>query len=236
MPPDIHPRSIPDVVLIMGTDAAGKDHVANIVAKMITEAGGAVEKRKRFLTGKVTRKASSTDKHPFELYLERVFLLLHPSLGFLLPTALNLLLKYDLNSFSRPDKKLIIVGHNCLRGLAFHWGHACAGTDQIRVPPGLQATLARMRSLAGLHPLVLDVDDRIRKARIRTRLALGEADYFDRYMAENSARAERIEAVLVWLTLEYLNGQLIENNDLSEVELRKHIAAGFVGVKEGTVP
>lgn len=219
--------TIPDIVLIIGTDAAGKDHIANIVAKMISEAGGSVEKRKRFLSGKVTREASSTNKSKVDLFLERSFLRLYPYLGKLLPLALDIVLKRDLNHFKYPGEKLVVVGHNCLRGLAFHWGHRHDGTGQIRMPSGLQATLKKMRSLKGLHVLVLDVDDEVRKKRIEQRAALGEADYFDLYMAENSERSERIESVLVWLTQEYLNGQLIENNDLAETDIRSLLQEGF---------
>lgn len=220
-------KNIPDVVLIIGTDAAGKDHVANIVAEMISESGGVVEKRKRFLSGRVTREASSTNKSPVELILEKIFLRLYPYLGNLLPNVLNVLLKRDLDKFRQPDKKLIIVGHNCLRGLAFHWGHRSTGTERIRVPEGLQATLGRMRSLAGFYSLVLGVDDQVREARIRARYVHGEADYFDRYMVDDPERSRQIDGVLVWLTQKYLNGQFIENNDLSEADLRMRIREGF---------
>ena len=52
--------------------------------------------------------------------------------------------------------------------------------------------------------MVLKVEDKICKKRITRREQEGEVDYFDQYMAADSARSERIEAFLVWLTLTFL--------------------------------
>lgn len=220
-------EQIPDIILIVGTDASGKDHVANILEKIIREAGGEVERRKRYLCGEITRERSSVKKTEIELFLERCFLGLFPFLGFLLPFLLKILLQHDLSKFSRPDKKLVVVGHNCLRGMAFYWGHRFISPEQIRISGSLQKTLIQMQSIRGFHTLVLDIDDQIRKRRIERREALGEADNFDRYMADKSEQSERIESCLVWLSRKYLNGSLIENNDLTEEQLRTIILASF---------
>lgn len=223
---------IPDITLIIGTDASGKDHVADIVEQMIGEAGYAVEKRKSFLSGKTTRDVSSTDKHSLQLLSEKMFIWLYPFIGFLLPSLLNLLLKMDLKKLKRSDKKVIVVSHNCLRLLAFHWGNRYADTAQIPLSASVQTTLADMRSVTGLHTLILDVDDYVRKERIHKRSAQGESDYFDRYMAEDGKRSERIEEILVWLSQHHLDGVLIENNDLSDRELRQRIAASFAAKEQ----
>lgn len=217
----------PDITLIIGTDASGKDHVANILANMIKEKGGSYEKRKRFLTGKVTTRTSSSGKSGFELFLEKAFISLYPYFSILLPPMLNLLLQKDLAKFKQSDKKLIIIGHNCLRGLAFHWGHRYKNTSTIPVSEGLRKNLQKMCNLTGLHTIVLDVDDHIRRERIIERQSCGEADNFDMYMAANSTRSERIESCLVWLAEKHLRGQLIENNDLPEEELRRLLLSGF---------
>lgn len=220
-------ESIPEITLILGTDAAGKDHVANILTRMIAEKGGDVEKRQRFLCGKVTTASSSVGKSYFELLLELMFLALYPYLGLPLLTMLTYLLKRDCLRFKQSPKKLVIVGHNCLRGLAFHWGRKLRKGEEITVPPALSSALAEMSAIPGFHVVVLDVDDEIRQKRIRHRAKHGEADNFDRYMARDSLRSEGIESTLVWLAREYLNGQLIENNDLPEQELRRLLFQGF---------
>lgn len=222
-------ETIPNTTLIIGTDAAGKDHVANILATMISEEGGTFEKRKRYLTGKLTRENTSTAKSNFELFLEKGFVNLYPYFGFLLPRLTTQLLQHDINKFRQSDKKLIIIGHNCLRGLAFHWGQRYTDNTRLPVFAALEKTLGTMRRLPGLHTIVLDVDDEIRKKRIGQRRERGEADIFDEYMAADSQRSERIESVLVWLARTYLGGQLIVNNDLPENELRRLLLRGFSG-------
>lgn len=220
---------VPSTILIVGTDASGKDHVANVAAVMIGSMGGAVEKRKRYLNGRRTSSESSAAKSSFELLLEKGFLVLYPLFSFLMPWCMNMLLKRDLDRVRIPDKNCIVIGHNCLRGLAFYWGHRYTKTEQIKMSPAIQSTLARMNSLHDLHTIVLDVEDTIRKERIAKREIQGEADHFDRYMAENGQLSERIERFLVWLSVNYLGATLIENNNLSDGELRAAIIAGITG-------
>lgn len=220
-------EDIPNVLLILGTDAAGKDHVAGIIEQMIIDTGLPVEKRKRYLSGKVTREKSSTGKSRVELFLEKCFILLLPYLGFLLPWVLHQMLRHDIKKYRPNSKKVVVVGHNCLRGLALYWGVRYPETDSIPIPPALVETLRGMRNLDGFHTLVLDVEDSVRQERISRREENGEADNFDRFMAEDAQRAERIEEILVKLSREYLGAQLIKNNDLPEQELRRLIADGF---------
>lgn len=227
MTPDREIPEVPSTILIVGTDASGKDHVANVLTGMIQGMGSTVEKRKRYLNGRRTSKKSSAGKVGFELFLEKSFLALYPFFSFLMPWCMNLLLKRDLARFAVPDETRIVIGHNCLRGLAFYWGHRYSTTEQIKVPPAIESSLAGMNALPGLHTIVLDVEDAIRKERIEKRELQGEADNFDRYMAENEERSERIEHFLVWLTVTYLGATLIENNNLSDEELRTIAAAGF---------
>ncbi|WP_028586080.1 P-loop NTPase family protein [Desulfogranum mediterraneum] len=222
-----HHHTIPELILIVGTDAAGKDHLARIVEEMILEAGYPVEKRKRLLCGKLTREHSSSAKSWFELCLEKAFIRCFPSARRWLPWLLTLLLRRDIRRFSHPQKKVVIVGHNYLRGLALSWGHPAHSQWPRHISPLLEQTLAEMRALPGFHAIVLDVDDAIRKKRISRRLALGEADNFDCYMAEDRERSERIEEILVQLVKDHLGGQLIRNNDLTEKELRTLLSQGF---------
>ena len=62
MTSNIQPKEIPDVILLVGTDASGKDHIANLLVEMIEEAGGQVEKRKQYLTGKHAQEESGSHK------------------------------------------------------------------------------------------------------------------------------------------------------------------------------
>lgn len=218
--------AIPPTTLILGTDAAGKDHVANIVCDMIAEAGGVAQKRKHFLTGKATRAASSTGKGSLSLLAEKSFLALYPALFCLLPLGLTWLLRFDVAVFRQPQERLVIIGHNCLRGLAFHYGQRHGSPHEAVLPKRLVQALAALRCLPGLHTIVLDVDDTVRQARITRRRDLGQVDNFDLYMAGDSVRSERIEAMLVWLCGRHLNAQLIVNNDCSEEQLRALIVAG----------
>lgn len=225
---ELHPKHFPDIILLLGTDASGKDFVANVLEQMIREAGGEVEKRQRFLSGRVTTATSSEGKGIFDTLQEKAFLLILARLGPLLPFLLGLVIRWDLRRLRTPAAaKLVVVGHSAVRALAFHLGHRVRSAAEIRLPAFLVATLTRMREQAGLHVIVLDVEDRVRKKRIAARLEKGSEDTLDRYMHSDSERSECIEDCLVHLAVNYLNAGLIENNDLAEAELRERILSGF---------
>ncbi|MBM9606060.1 hypothetical protein [Desulfopila inferna] len=217
------PEDIPDIILIVGIDAAGKDHLAKIAQRLIRERGGCAEKRKNLLSGSKAAENTSGAKTALVLFLERAFLVLLPFFGFLLPRILTVLLQRDLRKFKTPGEKLIIIGHRYLRGLAIYWALRYPRKDLIPLPQGLTATLAEMRTIPSFHTIVLSVDQIIRKRRITKRRTLGEADVFDRYMEENPEVAKHTEDILVWLTRQFLGAQLIVNNDLPEEELRRLI-------------
>lgn len=228
MKPSTYPWDIPDVILLIGTDASGKDHVANVLINLIRESGGEVEKRQRFFSGKATNAVSSENKGRFDTFQEKAFLGLFKYLGFLMPLILSMVIVWDLRRFRLPDdKKLVLVGHNCLRGLAFHLAHVFSSIDQIRLPWYLKRTLEKLQSTTNVHVIVLDVEDYIRKQRIAERMSRGTEDEFDRYMHRDGERSEHIEACLVHLARQYLDGKLIENNDLSADELQRILQGGF---------
>jgi thymidylate kinase len=214
-------HSFPRTILIVGTDASGKDHIANIIEKSLHESGQATERRKRFLCGKITRERSSTGKNSLELFGERCFLFLFPWFSALFTRAIIWILEKDLRNYLSGEKTVIVVGHNCLRGLAFLWGTAYEKFEEVPIPPRLIRLLDKMRSIPDLCTFVLDVEDDLRKKRIVQREQSGEIDHFDRYMAADGNRSEQIERFLVHLTRTYLDGHLIENNDLSEQEIQE---------------
>ncbi len=228
MKPKNYPWDIPDVILLLGTDASGKDYVATVLTDMIREAGGDVEKRQRFLSGKAYRATSSSRKDFLDTLQEKTFLLLFRRLGFLLPLLVSLIIFWDYRRFRLPgEKKLVVVGHNGLRALAFYLGHRFSSVEQIRIPWYLTSAFNKMKSATHAHIIVLDVDDHIRKKRINARLSAGSEDTFDRYMHSDSERSERIEACLVHIALKYLDGRLLENNDLTDDTLREMMHNGF---------
>jgi hypothetical protein len=228
MKPKNYPWDIPDAILLLGTDASGKDYVANVLTDLIREAGGEVEKRQRFFGGKTISAASSEDKGFFDTLQEKTFLLLFQRLGFLMPLLVSLIIFWDSRRFRLPvEKKLVVVGHNALRALAFHLGHRFDSAEQIRLPWYLIRALNTMKRATHAHIIVLDVDDHIRKKRIAARLSEGSEDTFDRYMHSDSERSERIEACLVQLVLKYLDGRLLENNDLPDDTLKEMMHDAF---------
>lgn len=229
MKPKHFPWEYPDVILVLGTDAAGKDHVANLLVEMIRESGGEVEKRKRYFSGETTEAASSENKSLFDTLQEKAFLLLFERLGFMLPFLMGSVIRWDLKRYQPPayERKLVVVGHNALRALAFHMGQRFWDSSHQKLPWHLRSALSKMKNGTGAHVIVLDVEDHVRKARIDARLASGSEDTFDRYMHSDGERSERIEACLVHLARTQLGATLIENNDLSTEELRTVLMADF---------
>lgn len=221
----------PSVILVIGTDASGKDHVANLLVKMIEEKGLEVEKRKRFLSGKVTRAATSEGKNRVETLMEKSFLTLYPWLGPLLPLSLDLVNKLDLFFFKKPEKTLVIVGHNGLRGLAFYLSKQAGNSGKVKVPGYIGRTLKKFVTKHRVHTIILDVEDSTRKRRIRERVRRGTNDQFDNYMLQDGQRSEIIESCLVEIVTHYLDGTLIKNDDLPEQELRKQILTSFANSK-----
>lgn len=219
--------AIPDVILVIGTDASGKDHVANLVVRMLEEQGETVEKRKRFLSGKVTKEATSEGKSRVETFLEKSFLTLYPHLGPILPVTLNMINKLDLLLFRKPEKKLVVVGHNGLRGLAFYLSKKVHPVKGLQIPAYIAFTLKKFVLNHHVHTIILDVEDSTRKQRIQERVARGADDQFDNYMLQDGQRSELIESCLVDMVTKHLNGTLIKNDDLSEQELRKQILSNF---------
>lgn len=222
-----HPHTIPDVVLILGTDAAGKDHVANILADMIHEVGGEVQKRRGFLSGSPSRTKDSTKKSLWQHAQELVFLSLYARVGPLLPLAVCGVARLDAMRFKEPERKLIVVGHHGLRALAFYLGDKPERRAALALSGCLENAFQAMRERTNLHTIVIDIHHDVRKQRLTARGATGDQDFFDRYMLKHVGLGERIEASLVNLAQKYLDATLITNNDLSEQEIRAKLAHSF---------
>lgn len=217
----------PDVLLILGTDASGKNHIANIVCDILENAGYSVEKREGSLCAKPTDAMSSEDKSRLRLLKEQLFITGFRYIRFLVPIVAWGLMKKELLTFRKSDKKVIVISHTPIRVLAFYLGHIYMREKDVKMPGYLDTLLKSILPATGVRTIVLDIDDDIRKARVALRVKSGKVDYFDQYMAKHAHLSERIESFLVWLAKTYLNAVLIENNDPDEKELIQRITAAF---------
>jgi hypothetical protein len=209
--------AFPETLVILGTDAAGKNHVAEVVARMLTRSGRRVEIREGWFSK--TASADKAEKGALSLFQEQLFLSTFGINRYLIPSLITLLIRRDLRRFKQPDHPLIVVSHTGLRILAFYLGHRFRRLDDIRIPAFLDLALRAILPVTRAEAIVLDIEDHIRRQRIARRTSGGDVDPFDRYMARDSARSERIENIMVWLGRTYLNAVKIENNDLDEAEL-----------------
>lgn len=214
----------PPVLLILGTDAAGKDHVAEFLIRRWRAAGHRVEKR----TGKLAAPAadarsSSERKGRWGRFQERVFLGLFPLLRPVLLAVARLLLARDRRRFRPSTLPLVVVSHTGLRLLALVLGQHREGWAALARSPVLERTLRAMPP-PGTLVVVLDVAPATRHRRITARIQSGTVDPFDRYMLADLDRAEHIEHCLVELATRYLNAALIENDDLDEEALERELA------------
>ncbi|MBK8754753.1 MAG: hypothetical protein IPL99_25325 [Candidatus Competibacteraceae bacterium] len=209
----------PPVLLILGTDAAGKDYVAEFLIRHWQAAGYAVEKRAgRFSAAAVDDRSSSERKGRWGRFQEQVFLNLFPLLRPLLPVVARRLLARDRRRFRPSAVPLVVVSHTALRLLVLVLGQRREGVDALTRRPALERALRAARP-PGTTVVALDVAPATRRRRIAARIRSGAVDPFDRYMLADLDRAERIEHCLVELATRYLNATVIANDDLDEASL-----------------
>jgi hypothetical protein len=219
----------PPVLVILGVDGSGKNHVANVIEQMLTEAGYGVEKRAGGFSSPPTQAMTSEDKGRLALLTERIFLWSFPLLKTWMPYIATVWLRRDLARFKGSHSPILVVSHSALRLVAFYLGHVTDTVEYPRVPRSLDRVLRTIIPRTRAKVIVLDIDNQIRQQRVAQRLASGTADYLDRYMAqpEHQELSERIEACLVVLAKHYLDAVVIENNDLSRAELIHQIQNAF---------
>lgn len=199
----------PLVVLVLGTDASGKDYVAELMRAVLAGRGLILEKRRGWFSAQACDRPSSEDKHPFRLILERLFLLFHPILRGVLPPSLAWAIDADRVMFRLARRAdVLVVSHTPLRLLAFDLGH---GRDR-GAPRSVVRALAALRAVVDLRTLVLDTDTEVRARRIRDRNTQGRADHFDRYMAAHPDRSENVAQALLRLARTHLDATVIQNN------------------------
>lgn len=211
----------PSVLLILGTDAAGKDYVADFLVRRWQARGHLLEKRAGAFAGAaVDARSSSARKGRWGRFQERVFLTLFPLVRPLTPYLAQKLLARDQQRFRPADRPLVVVSHTALRLLAFAYGPIIPPPLSPALGQALHALQATTRATA----IVLDIDPAIRQQRIAARVRQGTVDPFDQYMQADVERAERIERYLVTLAIEYLQAGVIENNHLTDDALEMALA------------
>lgn len=219
--------SFPPLLLVLGTDLAGKDHFANVVTDAYEAAGTTVERRRGAFRARPDRRRSSEEKSRLNLWLEWAFLATLPLHCRLLPYLLAWLILLDLRFFRQPDRgAVIVVSHTAIRLLAFAFGHLYAKVEDIRMPAFVGKALRSIVPATGARTVVLDIEHRVRAARLAARVGRGTLDHFDRYMGKDPVRSERIEHFLVWLATTYLQAVCVQNNNASDAELLSFLRDG----------
>lgn len=209
----------PKLVLILGTDASGKDHVARLVLAHLQEAGAFLEKRRGWLSAPACAAETSEHKGPGRLFSERLFLRIHPLIAWALPPALTLCILADVLVYRFLRRKpVMVVSHTALRLLAFHMGH----DDAFRMPAHLGKALATLRGL-GLQTLFVTTERHVRLGRIHDRIRRDKVDHFDLYMARRPRHGERVTDALERIAVEHLQAWTIRNDAHGD----EHIAAAL---------
>ena len=211
---------LPPVLLILGTDLAGKDHFANVLTDAAAAAGVFVERRRGLLSARPDHRRTSEGKGLLNLWMEWTFLFTLPLHCRFLPYLVTLLIWIDTKWFRPPaGGSLLVVSHTPIRLLAFALGHLFDTIEEIKVPVVAEKALRAVVRETKAQTVVLDIHHDIRMERLQLRSQRGTGDYFDRYMSDDPIRSERIESFLVFISVTYLGAVRIENNNLTDVEL-----------------
>lgn len=208
-------------ILILGTDAAGKNYLGQLIFKHIRAANMPCAFRERKLSGR-DNGGVEKEKSALGHLAEWLFVSSYPLLKPLMPCMVNLLLRLDLARAKTQSDAQIIVSHTALRLAAFDLGHKVNSASELQLPATTQALLRQLKQRLDGDVIVLDIAHATRLKRVRAR---GESsDPFDRYLAARPDLSERIEACMVQLACNYLDASLIENDDLSESDLLAAVA------------
>lgn len=203
-------------ILILGTDAAGKNYLGQLLFQKIRATGMPCAFRERRLSA-ADNGGEEKDKSAISHLAERVFISAYPLLSPILPYVVNGLITLDLALLKATHHSQIIVSHNALRLAAFNLGHKYQNEDDLVVPSATERLLKQLKSALNGDVVVLDVSHETRLKRVKKR---GESsDAFDDYLTTRPELSERIEAYMIHLACTYLDASLIENNDLEEHEL-----------------
>jgi len=216
---DIGVHEVPHTILLLGTDASGKNHVARLIQRNLEAMNCDLVVREGWLCGAIATANHHGDKGGLSLLAERCFILLFPLIKWVLPLGMAVLLRWDAWRFKRSKQKTLVVSHNALRILAFYLGQNSRYLKSKTLPKWLEQAICCIQRVSNAMVIVLDVEDHTRQQRIQHRLNEGSIDPFDQFMANDSERSEQIEACLVHIATHYYQAHLIENNDLDDEAL-----------------
>ncbi len=209
-------------LVVLGIDASGKNHVANVAAEVLAEAGVTVHKRSAWLSARPRDVLTSEDKSAVRHALEWLFIRAYPLHRRFLPRVVDLAIHADLALARRRqhDPNAILISHTPLRVLAFHLGHGAT------MPNYLARSLERVGAAVGQRTLVLDISHDVRLRRVAERASRGRRDPVDRYLTlpRNAELSERIEATLAHLAVTYFGATVVHNDDLDDEALAKILA------------
>lgn len=204
----------PRTILLLGTDAAGKNHVAEVWARRLAEHGLDPVVQEGWLAASPEEAGEDEEKSRLAHLAEGTFLRVFPLIAWMMPMALRFLLRRDVRRF-RPDGRCrLVVSHSALRILAFCLGARGRSPSTLSEP--IRQAVRDLRSCSNALVIVLDVDHDVRRRRIEARLDRGGSDPFDRYMVADAERSEHIEACLVELATELLGAHLVVNDNLDD--------------------
>ncbi|MEM6797782.1 MAG: hypothetical protein AAF725_27685 [Acidobacteriota bacterium] len=214
---------LPRTLLLLGTDAAGKNHVAKVWALRMGAAGEPPILQEGWLAGPPVALDAEEAKSPLSHLAEWIFLRVFPWIARGMPPALNFLIRRDARRFRADGRRRLVISHSALRILAFCL--AAPGRQTRPLPESSRRAIAELRRRSGARVVVLDVPHEVRRRRIEARLARDDSDPFDRFMLADGERSERIEACLVELAVEHLDAHLIVNDELDDDALWAELKA-----------
>ncbi|MEM8930945.1 MAG: hypothetical protein AAGE94_07210 [Acidobacteriota bacterium] len=205
--------------MLLGTDAAGKDHVARVWTTRLAELGRDPIVQAGWLSGSPVDLGVEDDKSWFAHLAEATFLRVFPWIRWAMPSVLSFLIYRDLRRFPNDGRRRLVVSHSALRILAF-----CLGTrGEAALSASSRRAVRAFYRRSGARVIVLDVDPAVRRRRIEARLDRDDADPFDRFMLADSKRSERIEAWLVRLATDHMDAHLIVNDELDDETLWREL-------------
>ena len=233
---------LPRTLMLLGTDAAGKNHVAQVWVARMRELGLDPILQEGWLANPPADPGHDTEKSALSHLAERTFLALFPWIAWGMPFALRFLLRRDARRFrshgGREDgRRRLVVSHSALRILAFCLGARRRGLDALS--ESTRRAVRELHESSQALVIVLDVDHEVRQRRIEGRLARHDSDPFDRYMLADPDRSERIEACLVELAVELMGAYLIVNDALDDDALWAHLEEACqagAGLPPGRIP
>ena len=205
---------LPRTILLLGTDASGKNHVADVWIQRLDESGHAPILQEGWLAGDAVDPDHDEEKSWLSHLAERTFLAVFPWIAWGMPLALRFLIRRDARRFRPDGRRRLVVSHSALRILAFCLGAQGRGLDALS--DSMRQAVRELVERSAARVIVLDVDHDVRRRRIEARIAKADADPFDRYMVADPVRSERIEACLVSLATELMDAHLIVNNALDD--------------------